>query len=128
MTKKSLKKTIKKEKTPKKSSPKKSIIKKEKTPPSTLSKGFLDLANALAKISPDCETLENSSYARISEWIPTGSYIFNACLSGSLFGGMPNNRSLCFAGEEGCLQKNEEVEIYIIKNPKISQHHELKKE
>jgi len=63
-------------------------------------KGFNELNDALSKISPDGGILDESIYARIDEWIPTGSYILNAALSGSLFGGMPNRRSLGLAGVE----------------------------
>jgi RecA/RadA recombinase len=62
---------------------------------------FLELNDTLNKFSPDGDILEDSVYARIDEFIPTGPYILNAALSGSLFGGMPNRRSLTFAGEEG---------------------------
>lgn len=62
---------------------------------------FSELNDALNIISPDGDILEDSIYARIDEFIPTGSYILNAALSGSLFGGMPNRRSLSFAGEQG---------------------------
>lgn len=61
---------------------------------------FLELNDSLNKIS-DGNLLEESIYAKIDEWISTGNYIFNACLSGSLFGGMPNRRSITLAGEEG---------------------------
>jgi len=61
---------------------------------------FSELNEILSKFSPDGEIIENSIYAKIDEWIPTGSYILNAALSGSLFGGMPNRRSLMLAGEE----------------------------
>jgi len=87
---------------------------------------FTELNDLLSKFSPDGAIVEDSIYARIDEWIPTGSYILNAALSGSLFGGMPNRRSLMFAGEEGCLQKDEKIEIYILKS-NISQKHEIKK-
>jgi hypothetical protein len=70
--------------------------KKEKT-----SASFSDLNDALNIISPNGSILEDSVYAKIDEWIGTGSYILNAALSGSLFGGMPNRRSLCLAGSEG---------------------------
>ena len=62
---------------------------------------FSDLNDALSKFSPDGDILENSVYARIDEFIGTGSFILNAALSGSLFGGLPNRRSLTFAGVEG---------------------------
>lgn len=61
---------------------------------------FTELNDALSKIS-DGSIIEDSVYAKIDEWIPTGSYILNAAMSGSLFGGMPNRRSLMFAGQEG---------------------------
>jgi RecA/RadA recombinase len=62
---------------------------------------FSELNDMLSKFSPDGAIIEDSIYAKIDEWIPTGSYILNAALSGSLFGGMPNRRSLMFAGQEG---------------------------
>lgn len=86
---------------------------------------FSELNDMLSKISPDGAIIEDSIYARIDEWIPTGSYILNAAMSGSLFGGLPNRRSLMLAGETGCLQKDEEIEIYIFKS-NISQTHETK--
>jgi len=62
---------------------------------------FSEFNDLLSQFSPDGAIIEESLYAKIDEWIPTGSYILNAALSGSLFGGMPNRRSLMFAGEEG---------------------------
>jgi len=85
---------------------------------------FSELNDMLSVFSPDGAILDDNIYARIDEWIPTGSYILNAALSGSLFGGMPNRRSLMLGGEPGCLQKDEEVEIYILKS-NISQNHDV---
>ena len=62
---------------------------------------FSELNDLLTKFSPDGAIIDDSIYARIDEWISTGNYILNAALSGSLFGGMPNRRSLMFAGQEG---------------------------
>ena len=62
---------------------------------------FSELNDMLSKFSPDGAIIDDSVYARIDEWIPTGSYILNAAMSGSLFGGMPNRRSFMLAGEEG---------------------------
>jgi len=62
---------------------------------------FSELNDMLSKFSPDGAIIEDSIYAKIDEWISTGSFILNAALSGSLFGGMPNRRSLMFAGETG---------------------------
>ena len=89
----------------------------------TDSTSFNELNDLLSKFSPDGAIIEDNIYAHIDEWISTGYYILNAAMSGSLFGGMPNRRSLMFAGEESCLQKDEEIEIYILKS-NISQNHE----
>lgn len=62
---------------------------------------FSELNDMLSKFSPDGAIIDDSLYAKIDEWIPTGYYILNAALSGSLFGGLPNRRSLMFAGAEG---------------------------
>jgi len=62
---------------------------------------FSALNDMLNKIAPDGEMIEVNPIAKIDEWISTGSYILNACLSGSIFGGLPNRRSLVLAGEEG---------------------------
>jgi len=62
---------------------------------------FNEINDMLSKFSPDGAIIDDSIYAKIDEWIPTGSYILNAALSGSLFGGMPNRRSLMLAGETG---------------------------
>ena len=35
----------------------------------------------------------------ISGFIDTGCYALNGLLSGSLYGGLPNNKIICFAGE-----------------------------
>jgi RecA/RadA recombinase len=37
--------------------------------------------------------------ADINGFIDTGSYSLNALLSGSMYGGLPNNKIVCFAGE-----------------------------
>jgi RecA/RadA recombinase len=40
-------------------------------------------------------------FSDIDEFIPTGNYMLNALMSGSLFGGYPNARSVGIAGESG---------------------------
>ena len=46
-------------------------------------------------------TIPLKGFADISEYIPTGNYILNAQMSGSLFGGYPNTRSIGIAGDPG---------------------------
>ena len=43
---------------------------------------------------------EEKGAAEISGFLDTGCYMLNAVLSGSIFGGVPNNRITAFAGEE----------------------------
>ena len=62
---------------------------------------FNDLDEQLTKISPKGSVISVNSYSKIDEWISTGNYLLNAQLSGSLFGGIPNSRSICLAGESG---------------------------
>ena len=45
--------------------------------------------------------LENNSFSEVDEWIPTGNYLLNAQISGSLFGGVPNTRPFGLMGDPG---------------------------
>jgi hypothetical protein len=90
---------------------------------SVASKGFsfLDLDKELSKIS-GFETgsiLANNTFSEVDEWISTGNYLLNAQISGTLFGGIPNTRSLGVMGDPGCLQKNEKVKIYKLKSKNL---------
>lgn len=62
---------------------------------------FTELDTALTKINPKGSIITHNTFSKIDEYIPTGNYLFNAQLTGSLFGGIPNSRSICFAGESG---------------------------
>lgn len=64
---------------------------------------FLDLDKELSKIA-GFETgsiLTDNTFSEVDDWIPTGNYLLNAQLSGSLFGGIPNTRSLGLMGDPG---------------------------
>jgi RecA/RadA recombinase len=43
--------------------------------------------------------LETNDFSEVGEWISTGNYLLNAQLSGTLFGGIANNRSMGIAGD-----------------------------
>jgi RecA/RadA recombinase len=45
--------------------------------------------------------IDVKGFVDINEYIPTGNLILNAQMSGSLRGGVPDSRSVCFAGESG---------------------------
>lgn len=59
------------------------------------------LFKALLKNVPASASLavEGKSSAEFGKFVDTGSYTLNAALSGSLFGGMPDNKITVFAGE-----------------------------
>lgn len=44
---------------------------------------------------------DGAGVSEITEYISTGNLACNACLTGSIFGGVPNNRSICISGESG---------------------------
>ena len=64
---------------------------------------FLDLDKEQSK-NKGFETgsiLTENSFSEVDDWIPTGNYLLNAQLSGTLFGGIPNTRSLGLMGDPG---------------------------
>lgn len=64
---------------------------------------FASLDKELSKIS-GFETgslLVANSFSEVDEWIPTGNYLLNAQISGSLFGGVANSRSFGVMGDPG---------------------------
>ena len=62
---------------------------------------FEDLNKEMSKHSTYGETLDKSSISSIDHYIPTGNFNLNACLTGSFFGGYPNNRAVAIAGPSG---------------------------
>jgi len=62
---------------------------------------FSDLNREMSKISEYGDTLDKSTISEIDHFIPTGNFHLNACLTGSLFGGYPNNRAVALAGPSG---------------------------
>lgn len=62
---------------------------------------FDDINAELATLNPLGSVMDQSTFSEVTEWIDTGNYHLNACVSGSLFGGWPNNRSCSIAGPSG---------------------------
>ena len=60
-----------------------------------------ELQKELRKINPFGDVISKSDFSKITEWIDTGNYHLNAVFSGDLFGGIPNNRTICLAGDSG---------------------------
>lgn len=59
------------------------------------------LFDTIKKIDESAEIIADSAYSNIKEWIPTGSYILNAAMSGDLFKAIPTGRVVTFAGSSG---------------------------
>lgn len=55
----------------------------------------------IKSVDNSAEILSESSNAIIEDYIDTGCYILNACMTGSLFKGIPSGRVLCLAGAPG---------------------------
>jgi len=62
---------------------------------------FEELDKSLSRVSDLGSILTENKFSKIDEYIPTGNYVLNAQLSGSLFGGIPNTRSVALSGESG---------------------------
>lgn len=62
---------------------------------------FDELNKQLSEVNPLGSTMDESTFSEITDYIHTGNYLLNACLTGSLFKGVPNNRSLALSGESG---------------------------
>lgn len=62
---------------------------------------FDDINSELKDLNPLGSVMEFSTFSEVTEWIDTGNYHLNACVSGSLFGGWPNSRTCSIAGLSG---------------------------
>lgn len=62
---------------------------------------FEDLNNELAAVAPLGSTMDVSEFSEITEYINIGSYVLNLAMTGSVFGGIPNNRAVELMGPSG---------------------------
>ena len=62
---------------------------------------FDDINAELAELNPLGSVMNQSNFSEVTEWVDSGNYHLNACISGTLFGGWPNNRSCSIAGPSG---------------------------
>lgn len=70
----------------------------KKSTTSTSSGSIFDIIQSVDK---GVEIIEESAGAQINDYISTGSYILNACITGSLFKGIPAGRVVTLAGDPG---------------------------
>ena len=64
-----------------------------------MDKDVKSVLDEIDEINPYATYLNDSTLSRVSGWIDTGSYVLNAIISGSLYGGIPKGRLTMFAGE-----------------------------
>lgn len=84
--------------------------------------GLTSVFDLVKNVDDSAEIIAESAYSNISEWISTGNYILNACCSGNIYGGIPAGRITTLYGPSSCLQKNEKINIYIMKSNKEKIH------
>lgn len=85
----------------------------KKTKETIESAGGIDSVLALVQsVDKSAEIIKDSAQSNIKEWIPSGNYILNACMSGDLFKAIPTGRIVSFCGPSGCLPYKEKVRIY----------------
>lgn len=60
-----------------------------------------DIMDMMASIDDKTEVLAESQNAVIDDWISTGNYILNACISGSILKGIPSGKIICYYGQSG---------------------------
>lgn len=65
------------------------------------SEGLTSVFDLVKSIDDSAEIIAESAYSNIQSWIPTGSYILNACMSGDLFKAVPSGRVVTFEGDSG---------------------------
>ena len=63
--------------------------------------GGCTVADLISKVDDSTEIISQSRTATIKDYIPTGSYILNAAITGSIFKGMPAGRVMTLAGDPG---------------------------
>ena len=63
---------------------------------------FDDLNKVISKVNRfGGKVSDGNGVSEITEYISTGNYMLNACCTGSIFKGIPNNRSICLSGVSG---------------------------
>lgn len=64
--------------------------------------GIDSLFSMVQSIDNSAEIIADSYYSNIKEWIPSGNYILNACMSGDLFKAIPSGKIITYCGPSGC--------------------------
>lgn len=73
----------------------------KKTKEANTLSGTSDILKLISTFDENSEILDESKSSIIREYLGTGSYILNAAMSGSIFGGVPSGKVVSFAAEAG---------------------------
>jgi len=60
-----------------------------------------DFLKKLKSINPFIDTLEDSNFGKIEDYISTGSYVLNSIISGDIYKGIPAGRVIVLSGQSG---------------------------
>lgn len=71
---------------------------KKKTSLTTDLDSLPSVFDMIKKVDDTAEIIAESAYSNIKEWIPSGNYILNACMSGDLFKAIPSGRVTTYFG------------------------------
>lgn len=63
--------------------------------------GIASVMAMVKAVDDSAEIIQDSSYSNIAEWVPSGNYILNACMSGDLFKAVPSGRICTLSGNSG---------------------------
>lgn len=63
--------------------------------------GIGSLMSLVSSVDDSAEIIADSAYSNIQEWISTGNYILNACMSGDIYKAVPTGRIVTFSGTSG---------------------------
>lgn len=101
------------------------MAKKKVTEDIDIDGGISSVLAMVKAVDDSAEIIEESSYSNIQEWVPSGNYILNACMSGDLFKAVPSGRIVTLCGPSGCLPADEEIEVYIMETNMGVVHHNI---
>lgn len=62
---------------------------------------FNDVLSIIQNVIPEADIVDNDDTLDIKAWVSTGNYILNAQMTGSIFKGIPEGRTLLWAGMPG---------------------------
>lgn len=63
--------------------------------------GISSLMSLVSSVDDQAEIIADSAFSNIQDWIGSGNYVLNACMSGDLYKAIPTGRIITFCGPSG---------------------------